>query len=68
MIVCRRSPKRRSWAFAEGDEKSPENLAEQAKRVDETALRDVHEELEEDAASEHDPEKPNQSMPKNSPI
>lgn len=54
-------------AFAEGDEKSGAKLVEQAKHVNEAAVRDVHEELKEDAASEHDPEKLSQSMPKKKP-
>jgi hypothetical protein len=48
-------------AFVEGDEKTGAKLIEQAKGLNETAVRDVHEELEEDAASEHDQEKLNQS-------
>jgi hypothetical protein len=52
-------------AFVDGDEKSGARLVEQAKGVNEAAVRDVHEELEEDAASEHDPEKLSQSVPKN---
>lgn len=51
-------------AFADGDEKGGAKLVERAKDVNEAAVRDVHEELEEDAASEHDPKKLNQSMPK----
>jgi hypothetical protein len=48
-------------AYVEGDEKTGGKLVEQAKSVNEAAVRDVHEELEEDAASEHDPQKLNQS-------
>jgi len=44
-------------AFVEGDEKTGAALVEQAKGVNEAAVRDVHEELEDDAASEHDPAK-----------
>lgn len=51
-------------AYVEGDEKTGGKLVEQAKTVNEAAVRDVHQELEEDAASEHDPEKLNQSAPK----
>lgn len=51
-------------AFVEGDEKTGAKLVEQAKGVDEAAVRDVHEELEEDAASEHDPDKLNRSVTK----
>jgi hypothetical protein len=54
-------------AFVEGDEKSGARLVEQAKDVNEAAVRDVHEELEEDAASEHDPKKLSQSLPKQGP-
>ncbi len=54
-------------AFADGDEKGGARLVEQAKRVNEAAVRDVHEELEEDAASEHNPEKLSRSMPKENP-
>jgi hypothetical protein len=44
-------------AYVEGDEKTGGKLVEQAKAVNEAAVRDVHQDLEEDAASEHDPEK-----------
>ena len=54
-------------AFVEGDEKTGAKLVEQAKGVNESAVRDVHEELEEDAASEHDPAKLSQSAPKKNP-
>jgi hypothetical protein len=54
-------------AFVEGDEQSGSKLVEQAKAVNEAAVRDVHEELEEDAKSEHDPEKLSRSMPKKDP-
>jgi hypothetical protein len=54
-------------AFVEGDEKTGAKLVEQAKDVDESAVRDVHEELEEDAASEHDPAKLNQTASKKQP-
>lgn len=54
-------------AYVEGDEKTGGKLVEQAKSVNEDAVRDVHEELEEDAASEHDPEKLNQSASKKNP-
>jgi hypothetical protein len=54
-------------AFVEGDEKTGGKLVEQAKGVNETAVRDVQQELEEDAASEHDPEKLSQSGSKNNP-
>jgi hypothetical protein len=54
-------------AFVEGDEKTGGKLVEQAKGVNETAVRDVQQELEEDAASEHDPEKLSQSGSENNP-
>ncbi|MDB5400005.1 MAG: hypothetical protein QOF70_903 [Acetobacteraceae bacterium] len=54
-------------AFVEGDEKNGTKLVEQAKGVNESAVRDVHEELEEDAASEHDPAKLGQSSSKKNP-
>ena len=44
-------------AYVEGDQKTGSKLVEQAKGVNEDAVRDVHQELEEDAASEHDPQK-----------
>ncbi len=53
-------------AFADGDENAGAKLVDQAKKVNEPAVRDVHQELEEDAESEHDPKKLNQSLPKNS--
>lgn len=49
-------------AYVEGDEKTGEKLIEQAKSVNEQAVRDVHEELEEDAGSEHDPKKLNEAV------
>lgn len=54
-------------AFVEGDEKSGSKLVDQAKNVNEAAVRDVHEELEEDAASEHDLKKLGQSEMKKTP-
>jgi phosphoribosyl-ATP pyrophosphohydrolase len=48
-------------AYVEGDDKIGGKLVEEAKDLNEAAVRDVHEELEEDAASEHDPEKLKQS-------
>jgi hypothetical protein len=44
-------------AYVEGDENTGGKLVDQAKAVNEAAVRDVHAELEEDAASEHDPHK-----------
>jgi hypothetical protein len=43
-------------------DKAAGKLVNEAKAVDETAVRDVAEELEEDASSEHDPAKLNQKM------
>jgi hypothetical protein len=54
-------------AYVEGDDKTGGKLVEQAKTVNEAAVRDVHQELEEDAASEHDPEKLIQSASKKNP-
>jgi hypothetical protein len=54
-------------AYVEGDEKTGGKLVDQAKGVNEAAVRDVHQELEEDAASEHDPEKLSQSASKKNP-
>jgi hypothetical protein len=44
-------------AYVEGDEQTGCKLVDQAKSLNEDAVRDVHAELEEDAASEHDPRK-----------
>ena len=54
-------------AYVDGDEKTGGKLIDQAKGVNEAAVRDVHQELEEDAASEHDPEKLSKSAPKKNP-
>lgn len=54
-------------AFVEGDEKGGADLVDQAKRVNDAAVRDVHKELEEDAASEHNPKKLNEETPKENP-
>ena len=51
-------------AYTKNDPKTGDKLIEEAKSVDETAVRDVHEMLEEDAASEHDPEKLNETLSK----
>jgi hypothetical protein len=53
--------------YVEGDDKTGGKLVDQAKGVNEAAVRDVRDELEEDAASEHDPEKLSQSVSKNKP-
>jgi phosphate uptake regulator len=54
-------------AFADGDETGGAKLVERAKDLNKAAVRDVHEELSEDAASEHDPKKLDQSVAKKSP-
>lgn len=54
-------------AYVEGDEKAGAELVEKAKGVNEAAVRDVHQELEEDAGSEHDPKKLNESASKKNP-
>ncbi len=41
----------------EGDDKAAEQLAQKAKATDMKAVEDVLQELDEDAGSEHDPEK-----------
>jgi hypothetical protein len=41
----------------EGDDTSAENLAEKAKATNPQAVKDVLQELDEDASSEHDPQK-----------
>jgi len=51
-------------AYVEGDEKTGSKRVEQAKGINEAAVRDVQQELEEDAGSEHDPNKLNQSISK----
>jgi hypothetical protein len=54
-------------AYVEGDDETGGKLVEQAKSINEAAVRDVHEELEEDAASEHDPEKLSHAASKKNP-
>ena len=49
-------------ALKENDEAKAGGLIDEAKRVDENAVRDVHEMLEEDASSEHDPAKLNEDI------
>jgi hypothetical protein len=51
-------------ACAEGDEKTGAKVVEQAERATAAAARDVYEQVEEDAASVHDPEKLSQSASK----
>jgi hypothetical protein len=41
----------------EGDDKAADQLAEKAKATDMKAVEDVLQELDDDAGSEHDPEK-----------
>ena len=41
----------------DGDDKAAEKLAQEAKATDPQAVEDVLQELDEDAGSEHDPEK-----------
>ena len=53
-------------AYVEGDEKTGGKLVDQAQGVNEAAVRDVHDELQEDEASEHDPGKLSQSVSKES--
>ena len=49
-------------AFVEGDEDKAAKLVEQAKVADPQAVRDVAQELDEDAGSEHDPAKINAEL------
>ena len=44
-------------AYTDGDSEEGDRLIEAATALDPDAVEDVYEELEEDAASEHDPEK-----------
>jgi hypothetical protein len=46
----------------EGDDKAAERLAQKAKAADPQAVEDVLRELDEDASSEHDPEKIRQDL------
>jgi hypothetical protein len=48
-------------AYVGGDEATGGKLVDQAKGINEAAVRDVHAELQEDAASEHDPRKLSQT-------
>jgi phosphate uptake regulator len=49
-------------AFKDNDDSKASELVDEARRVDENAVRDVHETLEEDASSEHDPAKLNKDI------
>ena len=55
-------------AYVEGDGESGSKLVERAKGLKEAAVRDVHQELEEGAASEHNPNQLNQSISKTKSI
>ncbi|MBS0639138.1 MAG: hypothetical protein U1E70_29785 [Acetobacteraceae bacterium] len=44
-------------SYVESDDARGDELVEQAKAVNEKAVRDVQDELEEDAGAEHDPAK-----------
>jgi hypothetical protein len=47
-------------AYVESDDAKGDELVDQAKQVNEKAVRDVNQELQEDAGSEHDPAALNQ--------
>jgi hypothetical protein len=49
-------------ALVDGDEDKAAKLIEQAKATDPQAAQDVAQELDEDAASEHDPAKINEEL------
>jgi hypothetical protein len=49
-------------AFVDGDEDKAAKLVEQAKATDPQAVKDVAQELDEDADSEHDPAKINEEL------
>lgn len=44
-------------AYARGEDEAGDRLIDEAKKLNLAAVEDVYEELEEDASSEHDPEK-----------
>jgi hypothetical protein len=46
----------------DGDDKAADKLAQEAKATDPQAVEDVLQELDEDASSEHDPEKIKQEL------
>lgn len=54
-------------AYVKNDTETGDKLIEEAKSLDETAVKDVHDMLEEDAASEHDPAKLNEGLSKSVP-
>ena len=49
-------------ALKDNDDAKAGELIDEAKRVDENAVKDVQEMLDEDASSEHDPAKLNEDM------
>lgn len=49
-------------AFVDGDEDKAGKLVEQAKATNPQAVKDVAQELDEDAGSEHDPAKLNEDL------
>jgi hypothetical protein len=49
-------------AFVDGDEEKAARLVDQAKATDPQAVKDVAQELDEDAGSEHDPAKINEEL------
>ena len=51
-------------AYKDNDDAKGNALIDEAKRVDENAVEDVREVLEEDASSEHDPAKLNRELKK----
>nr|WP_294552801.1 hypothetical protein [uncultured Rhodopila sp.] len=51
-------------ALRDNDDAEAGRLIEEARRVDENAVEDVQEMLEEDASSEHDPAKLNEDIAK----
>nr|WP_294525049.1 hypothetical protein [uncultured Rhodopila sp.] len=51
-------------ALKDNDDAKAGELIDEAKRVDENAVKDVQEMLDEDASSEHDPAKLNEDMAK----
>ena len=54
-------------AYVEGDEKGGSELINEAKAVNEAAVKDVRDELQDDAGSEHDVKKLNDQMAKKQP-
>ena len=54
-------------AYVKNDTKTGDKLVEEAKSLDEAAVKDVHDMLREDAASEHDTAKLNKGLSKPAP-